>query len=145
MWSKEECQASLTVNGLYEATGNALWLRTGVYSAQPQDNINWASLESFAGNFFSKRMAYKATVTRTANTGAKKMKGERKRLLWPATMISIVNNIKDALQDSFDSGLPLLPCGQFVLWSWYLSLYNAIKAADARLHFTTKAIHSMGP
>lgn len=136
VWSRDECQASLTINGLYEACGNALWLRTGVYNPQPGDNINWSSLESFAENFFAKRTAFKATVTRTSNTGTKKQKGERQRLLWPANMICIVENIKDALQESPDCGLPLLGTGQFVLWAWYLSLYKAIKAADARLNLS---------
>ncbi|CAK9068446.1 unnamed protein product [Durusdinium trenchii] len=114
---------------IYEATGNALWLQTGAFAASPRDNINWASLEAFTEKFFSKRVAFKSTVTRSLSA-SKKQKGEKKRLIWPSVMISIVDNMKAALVESPDAGIPLIPTGQFVLWSWFLALHNAIKAAD---------------
>ncbi|CAK9105294.1 Cyclin-dependent kinase-like 4 [Durusdinium trenchii] len=129
VWSAEDCQTSLGISGIYEATGNALWLQTGAFAASPRDNINWASLEAFTEKFFSKRVAFKSTVTRSLSA-SKKQKGEKKRLIWPSVMISIVDNMKTALVESPDAGIPLSPTGQFVLWSWFLALHNAIKAAD---------------
>lgn len=128
VWSAEDCQTSLGISGIYEATGNALWLQTGAFAASPRDNINWASLEAFTEKFFSKRVAFKSTVTRSLSA-SKKQKGEKKRLIWPSVMISIVDNMKTALVESPDAGIPLIPTGQFVLWSWFLALHNAIKAA----------------
>ena len=115
---------------MYEAAGNALWLATGVFT-QSRENINMGSLESFADKFFSKRVVFKATVTR--QQGAKKQKTDRKRLVWPAVMICLVDSVKTAIAENPDAGLPLLPTAQFLLWSWYLSLYRAIKAAVACL------------
>lgn len=130
VWDASEGQTSLAISGLYEATANALWLQTGAYATASRENINWGSLESFAEKFFSKRVALKSTVTRNSASGSKKLKGERRRLIWPTVMISIVENAKSALVDSPDAAIPLIPTAQFVLWSWYLSLYYALKAAD---------------
>lgn len=133
VWSAAECESSLRANGIYEAVGLALWLRTGALGLQVSEDINWHSLSYFKDAFFSKRAVYKAVVSRVS-AGTKRVKGQRSRLLWPMVMICAVDAIPVATQASFDASLPLLHTGQFVLWAWYLAVYEAIKAADIWLN-----------
>ena len=114
------------VNGVYEATGLALWLRTGAVGAADlfQDDINWQTLQTFEESFFSRSVCFKANVTR----GSKKQKS-RERLLWPCTMICGVVSMKTLEEEHFDSSLPLAG-GWFVLWSWYLAMFKALSKQD---------------
>ena len=122
----------MQASGIYEACGLALWLQTGAVGSNSNDDINWQSLEGFKERFFSKRVAFKASVTRVQ--GAKKAKSERKRILWPVTMICTVDSVASACQEAFDGSLPLIGTGHFVLWAWYLAVYEAIKQSVTRLH-----------
>ena len=133
MWLAEQCETSLRSTGLYEASGNALWLQTGTFSASPkeldQGDVNWGSLQQFKMAWFSKKASFKANVTRSS--GQKKVKVDKARLVWPTVMVCAVSKIPDANKQYFDATLPLLATGQFILWSWYLALFEAIQAADA--------------
>ena len=128
VWSSAQCEASLNINGIYEAAGLALWLQTGVFSAGKADefkaDVNWNSLTLFKGAWFDKHRAFKTTAQRMQ--GSKKVKMEKGTLLWPTEMICAVSTVKDAAHDSFESSLPLLSNGKYILWAWYLALFDAI-------------------
>ncbi|CAL1152351.1 unnamed protein product, partial [Cladocopium goreaui] len=128
IWSSEQCDASMHASGIYEASGLALWLQTGAFGSSSHDDLNWQSLEGFKEKFFSKRVAFKASVTRMQ--GTKKQKSERKRILWPVPMICAVDSITSACHENFDASLPLIGTGHFVLWAWYLATYEAIMQSD---------------
>ena len=118
-------------SGIYEASGLALWLQTGAFGSSSHDDLNWQSLEGFKEKFFSKRVAFKASVTRMQ--GTKKQKSERKRILWPVPMICAVDSITSACHENLDASLPLIGTGHFVLWAWYLATYEAIMQSVTRL------------
>ena len=128
----EQGQTALASTGLYEAAGLALWLQTGAVGtcslAAEQPDVNWASLVRFKEAWFSKRASFKASVTRSQ--GQKKIKQDRARIIWPTEMICVVKKPSDATADHFDAGLPLLATGHFVLWSWYLALFEGLQSAD---------------
>ena len=136
VWSASQCETCLGVNGIYEATGVALWLQTGAFSSRPElpiEDVNWQSLLRFMEAFFSKNALFKTNVTRYTGKGesVKKMKGERSRLIWPCAMVCKVDSVKQASAEHFDAQLPLLCSGQFVLWSWFLALFEALKAHES--------------
>ena len=135
VWSSSQCETSLGVNGIYEATGVALWLQTGAFSSHelPSEDVNWQSLLRFQEAFFSKRALFKTNVSRYTGKGesVKKMKGERSRLIWPCAMVCKVDSVKQATAEHFDATLPLLCSGQFVLWSWFLALFEALNSNDS--------------
>ena len=57
VWSASQCETSLGVNGIYEATGVALWLQTGAFSSRPElpiEDVNWQSLLRFHGGILFK-------------------------------------------------------------------------------------------
>ena len=135
VWSAFQCETSLAVNAIYEATGVALWLQTGVFSSHelPREDVNWQSLLRFMESFFSKRALFKTNVTRSTGKGegVKKMKGERSRLIWPCAKVCKVDSVKQASAEHFDAQLPLLCSGQFVLWSWFLALFDALTSNES--------------
>ena len=129
-WDSETCQTSLKINGIYEASGLALWLRTGVFqvSATPSwetspGNASMQTLSKFVESFFSKASTMKASVQR----GAKKTWVTRDRLLWPVEMIVVADKSETLEKDGgFDASLNLVGC-HFVLWSWYYALFLALQ------------------
>ena len=120
----------MTTTGLYEASGLALWLKTGALDAPklPADDVNWGNLLQFEEQFFSRAVCFKAHVSRGANAG-KKQKVTRSRLLWPCTMVSAVDSLRSAAQSNFEASLPLAG-GCFILWAWYLAMFKALRAQD---------------
>eukprot|EP00435_Cladocopium_sp_Y103_P022137 s4114_g5.t1 len=91
IWSSEECEASLNASRMYEASGLALWLQTGALGSSSHDDINWQSLEGFKEKFFSKRVAFQASVTRQDTTEAEERAQahsdkEHLELLWEASL-----------------------------------------------------------
>ena len=134
VWLAEQCETSLKTTALYEASGLALWLQTGTFTpAQTwhleQGDVNWGSLIHFKNSWFSKKATFKANVTRAQ--GQKKVKVDKARLVWPTVMVCAVSKLSDASNQSFEGTLPLLASGQFILWAWYVALFEAIQAADA--------------
>ena len=83
---------------------------------------------NFKDKFFAGRAAFAATVTRQASA-SKKQKVERKRILWPTTMVCAVECLKDASKSDFDASLPIIGTGHFILWAWFLAVYEALQAA----------------
>lgn len=132
-WSAETCAVSIKVNGLYEASGLALWVRSGVYSNSvgkdfdPGD-VSFGALEKFLDSFFSKDVAMKGHITR----GSKKQKQVKLRMLWPVTMVCGCDSPGD-VEDKrhFDSSLNAAG-GHFVVWAWYLALSRALQKNDSR-------------
>lgn len=122
----EQCAASVNVNGMYEATGLALWLRTGVWSLgkdrdiDPGD-VSFSALEKFSDIYFSKLVSVKTYVTREA-----KRQKPRERLLWPCPMVAACDAASDVEKTHFENSLNILSC-HFVLWSWYLALAKAMR------------------
>lgn len=132
-WSAETCSVSIKVNGLYEASGLALWLRSGVYSnnvgkdIDPGD-VSFGALHKFVDSFFSKDVAMKGHITR----GAKKLKAVKLRLLWPITMVcgcELPSELEG--KNHFDSSLNTAG-SHFVVWAWYLALFRALQKNDSR-------------
>ena len=129
-WDAETCKTSIKVNGIYEASGLALWLRTGVFRVANTPDFETASgdvsvetLGKFVDSFFSKDCAMKASVMR----GAKKTRTGRDRIVWPIEMIVVTESSTDLEKDGgFDSSLSLVGC-HFVLWAWYYALFQALK------------------
>ena len=125
----------MKVNGLYEASGLALWMRTGVYSLgagtdfNPGD-VHVGALLTFVDNFFSKNTAMKAAILR----GSAKKQKRKDRLVWPLEMICCCGSAADVSKSSFDTSLNLAGC-HFVLWAWYIALMEAMKA-NATLMFS---------
>ena len=122
------------MNGLYEASGVALWLRTGVYSCgvgkdtDPGD-VALSALAKFSNDFFSKDVAMKAYIQR----GTKKQKSQKARLIWPVTMISGCDSASEVEKEPhFDSSLNVAGC-HFVLWAWYYAMFQALLKSDPRL------------
>lgn len=121
----EQCATSVKVNGMYEATGLALWLRTGVWSMgkdrdiDPGD-VSFGALERFSSIYFSKDVSVKTYVTREA-----KRQKPRDRLLWPCPMVAACDAVSEVEKTHFENSLNILSC-HFVLWSWYLALAKAI-------------------
>ncbi|CAL1136901.1 unnamed protein product [Cladocopium goreaui] len=86
----------MQVNGLYEASGLVLWLRTGVYSAGISRDISpgdvaFSALRKFEADYFSKDVALNAFITR----GPKKQRQQKPRLIWPITMVCGVEASSD--------------------------------------------------
>lgn len=125
----------MTINGIYEAAGLALWLQTGIFEGKDKSDVrvdvNWQSLKSFKSAWFDKASAFRAQAQRCA--GSKKQKLDKATLLWPSEMICAVGSVKEAAQESFESSLPLLNNGKFVLWAWYLALFEALCLKASRL------------
>ena len=136
---------SLQVNGIYEASGLALWLGTGVYGLPNHSwtlpgDIGLRTIESFADKFFSRDVVLKSAVSR----GSKKIKG-KERLLWPVEMICAVEKPTSlGSTKNFDSNLNLVG-GHFVLWSWYYALFTALKADDPWLGRKGNGVHKAVP
>ena len=125
-WDEEACKTSMKVNGLYEASGLALWLRSGIYSIGSgfdldPGSVACKSIESFKNDFFSKESAMKAVTRR----GAAKKQRQKSRLLWPSTMVCGCPNVADVEKPKVD-GIFNLSGGHFILWSWYLALFEAL-------------------
>ena len=117
----------MRINGLYEASGLALWLRTGVFSMNvardfsPGD-VSYTSLLKFENDFFSKDVCMKGYVQR----GQKKSKTAKLRLVWPITMVVGCDTAAEIEKKThFDSSLNTAGC-HFALWSWYLALFHAL-------------------
>eukprot|EP00435_Cladocopium_sp_Y103_P014364 s1151_g3.t1 len=131
-WTAEQCQVSMQVNGLYEASGLALWLRTGVYSTGASRDVNpgdvsFAALQKFEADFFSKDVALSCSILR----GVKKQRQQKPRLLWPITMVCGVEAVSDVENRvCFDSCLNTAGC-HFVIWSWYLAIFHALLKSDS--------------
>ena len=119
----------MKVNGLYEASGLALWLRTGSFALSGSDacesgDVSIETLSKFVDNFFGKDSSMKASVQR----GSKKSRVARERLLWPVEMICTVepSQVESLSQEEgFDASLKLAGC-HFVLWAWYFALLQAL-------------------
>eukprot|EP00435_Cladocopium_sp_Y103_P043338 s1300_g12.t1 len=129
VWEQETCLASLKVNGLYEGSGLALWLRTGIYSTGKGRDVSpgsipFGEITKFKTDFFGKEVTMKAAVQR----GTKKQR-TKERILWPIEMVCGCENVNDAKHDHFDGSLNLASC-HFVLWSWYLAVFEALKAGE---------------
>lgn len=137
-WDVETCKTSITVNGLYEAAGLALWLRTGVFriANTPEwetasGDVSVETLKKFAISFFSKDSAMKASVQR----GQKKSRTGRDRIVWPIEMIVVSESGTDLEKDGgFDSSLSLVGC-HFVLWAWYYAMFQALQTGAPSLKF----------
>ena len=150
-WDVETCTTSIKVNGLYEAAGLALWLRTGVFriantpeGEKASGDVSMETLQKFVNSFFSKDSAMKASVMR----GQKKSRTGRERIVWPIEMIVVTESTADLEKDGgFDASLSLVGC-HFVLWAWYYALFQALhKGApspkiDVALDF--KCFHVIG-
>ena len=123
-------ETSMRINALYEASGNVLWLRTGAWAsnqraaADEQDpgQISLSCLQKFTAAFFSMKAALKTGVQR----GQKKQKIHKNRLLWPVTMVAGTSDAKKMCAPPFD-GTMSLAGGHFVVWSWYLAVFEAMK------------------
>ena len=130
VWDQSACLTSLKTSGLYEASGLALWLRCGIYStAQGRDldpgDIPFSEIAKFKDAFFSKEVVFRASVQR----GAAKKAKIKERLLWPLEMVCGCEQISDLKHDFFDGSLNLASC-HFVLWSWFLAVFEALQASD---------------
>lgn len=132
-WTAEKCAVSIRVNGLFEASGLALWLKSGVYSSNvgrdmdPGD-VSFGAVQKFVDNFFTKDVAMKGHIAR----GSKKQKQVKLRLLWPITMVcgcAAASDVDD--KDYFDSALNTAG-SHFVIWAWYLALSRALQKNDSR-------------
>ena len=129
-WEQESCLTSLKVNGLYEGSGLALWLRTGIYSTGHSRDVNPGSVPfheiiKFKTDCFGKEVTVKAAVQRAQ---CKKQR-TKERILWPIEMVCGCENIADAKHDHFDGSLNLASC-HFVLWSWYLAVFEALREGE---------------
>lgn len=130
-WDQEACSKSIKVNGVYEASGLALWLRTGIMSTgkgrdvDPGD-VTFAELDKFKTEFFSKSVTLKASVMREK---AKKAR-VKDRLLWPVDMVCGCESPNELKHDCFDQSLNLASC-HFVLWAWYLAVFEALRASES--------------
>ena len=124
----------MQVNGLYEASGLVLWLRTGVYSAGVSRDITpgdvaFSALRKFEADYFTKDVALNAFITR----GAKKQRQQKPRLIWPITMVcgfEASSDIENRMH--FDSCLNTAGC-HFVIWSWYVAIFHALLKNDSWL------------
>ena len=130
-WCEESFKTSVKNNGLYEASGLALWLRTGVHSmASGRDvdpgDISFESLATFSKNFFSKDAAINAATRR----GQAKKQKQKSRLLWPTTMVVGIETLAQGEKYAGD-GVLNFAGGHFVLWAWYLALWEALRSSDA--------------
>ena len=137
-WSTESSKVSLRTNGLYEASGVALWLRTGSYSVGSGRDVNpgeisCESLTKFKNDFFAKNAGIKATIRR----GQAKKQRQKDRLLWPTTMVVGCETLEQSEQYSADGGLNLAG-GHFILWAWYLALWEALQASETRLFSSSR-------
>lgn len=116
----------MRVNGLYEASGLVLWLRTGVSSTgygadhNPGD-VSVEALLAFVSDFFDPSNAIATHVQR----GAKKSKSSKSRLLWPCTMVCSVDKIDGLKKQTYDGGFNLVG-SHFLVWGWYLSVAQAL-------------------
>ena len=130
VWSAEPRKTSLT---FYEASGLCLWLKTGIddTTVDCDSDVNWQSLVKFNNTWFGARAAFKAEVTQ--KHGDKKRKCTQGRLLWPCEMIVGISCIKEVAGDHFEGTLPLLVNGKFIIWSWFLALFEAMQANAPRL------------
>ena len=141
-WDLETCKTSIKVNGIYEASGLALWLRTGAFrvantpdSETAPGDVSVETLSKFAESFFSKDAAMKASIQR----GSKKSRTGRERLVWPIEMIVVTGSSSDLEKDGgFDSSLNLVGC-HFVLWAWYYAMFDALQKAAPRLQTWIRA------
>ena len=124
VWSLTDCEASMQTNGLYEASGLALWLATEAF-AKGSEDVCWQDLLSFEDAFFSKKVVFRTVVTREKQ----KKQRTRDRLTWPCEMIVVTETTKAVLHEEFNSSLHLAS-GVFVLWSWYLAVFKALVAQD---------------
>ena len=128
-WDAALCATSMKVNGLYEASGLALWLRTGSFAlsgveARETGDVSIETLSKFVDNFFGKDCSMKASVLR----GSKKTRVARERLLWPVEMICCVGptHVEGlATDEGFDASLQLVGC-HIALWAWYFALFQAL-------------------
>ena len=59
------------------------------------------------------------------------MKGERSRLTSPCAMVCKVDSVEQATAEHFDAQLPLLCSDQFVPWSWFLALFEALNSNES--------------
>ena len=124
----------MQANGLYEASGLVLWLRTGVYSTGSSRDVNpgdvaFSALRKFEADHFSKDAALNTYVCR----GPKKQRSQKPRLIWPITMVcGIEASSAVETQTCFDSSLNTAAC-HFVIWSWYLAVFHALQKNDSQL------------
>lgn len=132
-WSAETSAVSIRVNGLFEASGLALWLRTGIYSSSvgrdvdPGD-VSFGSLVKFVDSFFSKDVAMKGHIAR----GQKKQKQVKLRLLWPITMVCGCEAVSDVEGKNYFDGSLNTAGSHFVIWAWYLALSRALQKNDSQ-------------
>lgn len=130
-WSTEDCQTSLTVNGIYEASGLALWMQTGAFSVvsikresafnDVAEDIPFHVLQRFEDSFFSKSVSITSAISR-----AGKKQKNRERILWPCVMMCVVPDCKSASATHFD-GTMTVASGHYILWAWYLAMFRAIR------------------
>ena len=113
----------MQTNGLYEASGLALWIATEAFGAA-SDDVCWADLLHFEDALFSKKVVFTANVTRD-----KKRKLSKERLTWPCEMVVLTDSSKSLLCDEFDGSLHLAS-GCFLLWGWYLAVFKALVNQD---------------
>jgi len=130
IWDQQSCLTSLKVNGLYEGSGLALWLRGGIYSTGKDRNIDpgsvpFGEIAKFKADFFGKEVTLKAAVQR----GQAKKRRAKQRILWPIVMLCGCESVNDAKHDHIDGSLNLASC-HFVLWSWYLAVIEALQADE---------------
>ena len=140
-WDESQCSTSLAVNGLYEASGLALWMQTGAFkvpagtaASDPLHvnvrDISWDALTHFETAFFSKAALQKSAVTR----GTKKLM--RERLIWPCVMVCGVQDATKLEGTHFDASLRVAN-GWYILWAWYLALFRALRNGVPSLHSHT--------
>ena len=116
----------MRVNGLYEASGLVLWLRTGVSSTgygadnNPGD-VSVAAVLSFIDDFFAPSNAIAAHVQR----GTKKSKSSKSRSLWPCTMVCSIDKTDALKKQAFDGGFNLVG-SHFLVWGWCLAVAQAL-------------------
>ena len=120
----------MKTNGLYEASGVVLWLRTNVLSTSfgsdtdynPGD-VSVRALMGFVESFFGKDVAMKACIQR----GQAKKQKRKSRLLFPIEMLCCCWTQQEVSgKDHFDSSMSLAG-SHFVLWSWYLAVMLAME------------------
>ena len=130
VWDPEQAEQALVTTGLYEATGLALWLRTNSTAVMGPNrtDINWQSLQNFKEAWFSRKSLFKASVQRGA--GTKRARVQASRLLWPCEMVCGIVNAATAQKPNFDASLPLLASGLFVLWAWFVAMYEAMQSKE---------------
>ena len=130
----------MKVNGLYEASGLALWLRTGAFriantpdSDTAPGDVGMQTLGKFVDTFFSKESGMQASVIR----GTKKARTSKERMVWPSEMIVVTDTCSHVEKDgAFDASLNLVGC-HFVLWAWYYALFQSLRKVAARPHLST--------